>query len=128
MFLQPKDTLHYRTLPGRDAADPFQELPDAPVSVRFVRLHPDAPRRPHRHPHSVEVVHVLGGSGTAWLDGERTPVRPGDTFLVPEGAAHATLPDPGVELELACFFPHPDLAADLEELDGPELGPPTGDD
>ncbi|MFA9444268.1 cupin domain-containing protein [Egicoccus sp. AB-alg6-2] len=123
MLLGPRDALEFRPLPGRDAADPFAAFPGVPVSVRQVRLYPDADRRPHRHPHSVEVVHVLSGTGTAWVDGGRTAVAPGDTFLVPAGAAHATLPDPGVELELLCFFPHPDLAANLEELDGPDLGP-----
>ncbi|MBS3941797.1 MAG: cupin domain-containing protein [Actinobacteria bacterium] len=118
------ESLEFRALPGRDSADPFPGLPDAEFSVRQVRLRPDGPRRPHRHPHSVEVVHVLAGTGTAWVEGERTRVGPGDTFLVPAGAAHATLPDPGIDLEVLCFFPRGDLGSNLEELDGPELGSP----
>jgi quercetin dioxygenase-like cupin family protein len=111
-------------LPGRASADPLALLGGGAgtgVSVRLVRMDAAPGRRPHRHPHSVEVVHVLGGQGTAWLDGRRTAVGPGDTFLVPVGAAHATLPDPGETLELLCVFPHADLGANLDELEGPVL-------
>ena len=90
--------------------------------MRFVRLTHDPDRRPHRHPHSSETVHVLAGDGESWQDGTRTPVRAGDTFVVPTGVPHATIPAPGVTLELLCFFPHPDLSANIEELDGPVLG------
>ncbi len=118
------DELRFVELPGRASADPLALLAggrEAGVSVRIVRM-PAAPgRRPHRHPHSVEIVHVLAGRGTAWLDGRGTAVGPGDTFLIPVGAAHATLPDPGETLELLCVFPHADLAANLDELEGPVL-------
>ena len=71
-----------------------------------------------------------------------TRVGPGDTIFVPRGAPHATVadpdpdPDPGPDtgdgdeggdddkgLELLCFFPHPDLASNLVELDTPTLHP-----
>lgn len=119
-----RDELRFVELPGRASADPLALLEGADgagLSVRVVRMGARPGRRPHRHPHSVEVVHVLGGTGTAWLDGRRTAVGPGDTFLIPVGAAHATLPDPGETLELLCVFPHADLAANLDELEGPVL-------
>lgn len=115
------DALRFSRLPGRESADPLPEAGALGVSVRIVRLQPGTPRRPHVHPHSCEVVHVLAGAGEAWVDGRRHPVRQGDTFVIPAGAAHATLPDPGATLELLCVFPHPDLGANLEELDEPEL-------
>lgn len=117
--------LTFLDLPGRRSADPLALLGGGGphgVSVRVVRMEAAPGRRPHRHPRSVEVVHVLAGTGAAWLDGRSTPVGPGDTFLIPAGAAHATLPDPGGPLELLCFFPHADLAANIEELEGPVLG------
>ncbi|HSK22943.1 MAG TPA: cupin domain-containing protein [Egicoccus sp.] len=120
MLIVPADALQYVQLPGRRSADPLRDL-DAPVSVRLVRIEPGPGRRPHRHPHSLELVHVLAGRGTAWQGGERHPVGPGDTIMIPQGVHHATLAAPGTALELVCFFPHPDLAANIEELDGPVL-------
>ena len=120
----PLSALTFRELPGRASADPLALLGGgAPhgVSVRIVRMAAAPGRTPHRHPHSSEVVHVMAGHGTAWLEGARTSVGPGDTFVIPTGAAHATLPDPGETLELLCFFPHPELGANLEELEGPAL-------
>jgi quercetin dioxygenase-like cupin family protein len=117
--------LAFLELPGRRSADPLALLGGGGphgVSVRIVRMEAAPGRRPHRHPLSVEVVHVLAGTGAAWLDGRATPVGPGDTFLIPAGAAHATLPDHGAALELLCFFPHADLASNIEELEGPVLG------
>lgn len=116
--------LRFVDLPGRASADPLASLAGVEgsgLSVRIVRMEARPGRRPHRHPHSVEVVHVLAGTGTAWLEGRRTAVGPGDTFLIPVGAAHATLPDPGSTLELLCVFPHAELRANLDELEGPVL-------
>lgn len=122
MMLTRQGDLAYRALPGRASADPLEAHADVPLSMRLVRMTHDPQRRPHRHPHSCEVVHVLAGTGTAWQAGERVAIAPGDTFVVPTGVAHATLPDPGATLELLCTFPHPDLAENLEELPGPVLG------
>jgi quercetin dioxygenase-like cupin family protein len=122
VFVTPKDVLRFLDLPGRASADPFADAPDLPLSVRIVRMTYDPSRRPHRHPHSYELVHVVSGEGVAWADGERTPVAAGSTFFVPQGVPHATLPAPGSHLELVCFFPRPDLPSNLEELDGPVLG------
>jgi quercetin dioxygenase-like cupin family protein len=116
--------LAFRELPGRASADPLALLGGGAahgVAVRIVRMAAAPDRTPHRHPHSAEVVHVMAGRGTAWLEGARTAVGPGDTFVIPTGAAHATLPDLGETLELLCFFPHPDLGENIEELDGPAL-------
>jgi quercetin dioxygenase-like cupin family protein len=117
------DALEFVELPGRSSADPLALLGGGAsgVSVRIVRMRTAPGRTPHRHPHSVEVVHVLAGHGTAWQDGARTPVGPGDTFVIPVGVPHATLPDAGETLELLCFFPHAELGANIEELAGPAL-------
>ncbi len=123
MYIVRRELLRFADLPGRISADPFADV-DADVSVRIVRIAPVDVRRPHRHPHSAEVVHILSGTGSAWQDGTRHPVGPGDTILVPQGVAHATLADPGSELEMLCFFAHPQLSENIEELDGPELTTP----
>jgi len=110
--------LRFKALPGRDSADPFDGEKDANLSVRIVKMSADPERSPHVHPHSAEAVYVVAGSGTLWLEGERIPVERGDTFLIPAGAKHATLPDADVDMELICFFPHPDLSQNLLELPG----------
>jgi len=122
MLVVPASVLDYLDLPGRRSANPFAGH-DVPVSLRRVLIEPAPTRTPHRHPHSVEVVHVLSGRGTAWQDGARHRVGPGDTVLIPQGVHHATLAAPDGPLELLCFFPHPDLASNIEELDGPALAP-----
>jgi quercetin dioxygenase-like cupin family protein len=43
----------------------------------------------------------------------------GDLVLIPPGVPHATVCTGRSDLVLVCFFPHPDLARNLEELAGP---------
>ena len=107
----------FNQLAGRLSADP---LPPgaAPCSMRVVRISP-GPRTPHRHPHSIELMYVVAGEGTTWEYDVASPVGPGDVVLVEPGAPHATVASGPGELVLVCFFPHPDLAANTEELDGP---------
>ncbi len=117
MSVVPDDDLRFVDLPGRRTADPLADRGEVASSVRIVRLERTEGRTAHRHPHSEEVIHVVSGNGVVWIDGETTPVGPGDTVLVPPNAAHATIPDRGVEMKLVCFFPHPDLAANTEDTE-----------
>ncbi len=105
-------------MPGRRTADPLAGLATQ-SSGRLVELRREADRTAHRHPHSEEVIYVISGTGCVWVDGKRHPVEAGDVVLVPAGAAHATVPDVGQTMRLMCFFPHPDLAANLVETDIP---------
>lgn len=111
--------LRFKALPSRDSADPFEGESGANLSLRIVKMSADPHRSPHVHPHSAEAVYVIAGSGTFWVDGERIPVEQGDAFLIPAGVKHATLPDDEVDMELICFFPHPDLSENLVELPEP---------
>jgi len=108
----------FTDLVGRRSADPLAGLEPAGCSLRVVLVAP-GPRTPHRHPYSVEVVQVVAGTGVHWQGDEATPVGPGDVLLVPVGVPHVTVTSGPDELELVCFFPHPDLAANTEELDAP---------
>lgn len=116
MTVRSGDSLEFLPRPGRVVADPLEQI-DSQSSLRIVRLVRTPGRTAHRHPHSEEVVYVKAGTGSVWVDGTRHPVEPGDTFRIPPGAAHATVPDEGVEMELVCFFPHPDLDANSETTD-----------
>ena len=115
--------LHFVDLPGRASADPLAGRGSA-GSVRIVRIAP-GPRTPHVHPVSEETAYVVEGTGTAWEDDRPTHVGPGDLLLVPVGVPHATVADGPNDLVLVCFFPHPDLAANVQELSGPQRSSPT---
>jgi len=112
----PGDRIEFADLPGRASGDPL-EAADSSSSVRIVRLARGAQRMAHRHPLSEEVIYVERGSGAVYLDGSFHPVAPGDVIHIPPGAAHATVPDPGEEMVLIAFFPHPQLAKNHEETD-----------
>lgn len=101
-------------LEGRRSGDPLQRTASS-SSVRIVELEPGSARTAHRHPHSEEVVVIATGAGRVWIDGESTPVAAGDVVHIPAGAAHATIPTEPMVLH--CFFPHPDLSANIEETD-----------
>jgi len=110
------DDLVFVSLPGRQSADGLAGIASA-SSVRSVRLEHTPGRTAHRHPHSEEVVYVVSGAGTVWIDGETTTVTAGDIVHIPPGCAHATVPVPGSVMELTCYFPHPDLGVNVEETD-----------
>jgi len=116
MYVRRVEKCDFRQLPGRRSANPLADLDVGPLSIRFVRL-TDGPRSPNLHPSCVEVIYVLEGRGTAWLNGETTRVSAGDLFVFPAGEPHATLPDRGTEMFVLCAFPVDDLAANTVELD-----------
>jgi quercetin dioxygenase-like cupin family protein len=105
--------LEFAALAGRRSADPLAG-DRADVSVRLVTVEPGA-RTLHRHPHSVEVIYVLDGRGVHRQGEEERAVRRGDLVLVDVGVPHCTTAEPGAPLRLLCFFPHPDLARNMEE-------------
>lgn len=118
MPVVPAGSLDFVRLPGRLSANPLPAGLEAGCSARLVRIAP-GPRTPHVHPLSAEVVYVAGGTGTAWEDDVPTNVGDGDLVVVPAGVPHATVASGTSDLVLVCFFPHPDLAANIEELTGP---------
>ncbi len=107
----------FTQLAGRTSADPLP-AGAGPCSMRVVRV-PPGPRTPHRHPHSVELMYVAQGSGRTWEHDEMSAITAGDVIVVAQGAPHQTVNDGPGELVLVCFFPHPDLRANTEELEGP---------
>ena len=111
--------LDFRPLPGRSAADPFTGI-DAGggMSMRVVHLDAGATRSPHRHPHSHEAIYVVEGRGHFWENGRARRVSEGDCVLVAPGVPHATVPDRDAAMTLVCFWPHPDLTSNIEEIAG----------
>ena len=115
--------LSWSELPGRQAADPLAASQlagvDTGTTVRVVTVQP-GPRLPHLHPHSAEILYIHTGTGTAWEGDEAHPVGPGDVVVIPTGVPHATVATSPEGISAVCFFAHPDLAANIEDLPGPE--------
>jgi quercetin dioxygenase-like cupin family protein len=109
-------SLNWRSLPGRRSADPFVGLDHGNISARVVRIEAGATRRPHIHDGVHEAIYVVSGTGHFWEDGSSQRVGPGDCILVRPNVPHATVPDPGSDIELVCFWPHPDGASTTREL------------
>lgn len=117
--------MQFTELTGRRSADPLPQGVETGCSVRVVRI-AAGPRTPHVHPHSAEVAYVAEGAGTAWEGDVATDVTVGDLLVVPAGVPHATVATGSSDLVLVCFFPHPDLVANIEELTGPVRGSGAG--
>ena len=116
MTVTPGSDIEFFDYPGRRTGNPLRGL-GAASSLRIARLEREAQRNAHRHPHSEEVVYVRQGTGAVYIDGGFHAVGPGDTVHIPRGVPHATVPDPGEQMELICFFPHPDLGENIEETE-----------
>lgn len=83
--------------------------------MRVVHLEHER-RSPHLHPHSQEAIYVIKGEGLLWEDGVAQRFGAGDCALIEPGVPHATVPNPGTVMDLICFFPHPDLPGNTQEL------------
>ena len=112
MTVIKRNALKFADLPGRQSADPLVDV-ETQSSARLVTLGHTEGRTAHYHPHSEEVMYVVKGRGHIWIDGQRHRVEAGDVVHVGTGQAHATVPESGSDMELMCFFPHPDLSCNI---------------
>lgn len=107
-------------LPGRRSREIVAGARGASSTLRRVEIAVPAPgepaRRPHWHPDSEEVIHVLDGEGVTWVEGEEHPMAPGDTIRIAPGERHVTRNTGTGPLVLLCFFPVPDVTI-LTETD-----------
>ena len=75
---------------------------------------PGAETRLHRHRITEEIYHITAGTGRMTLDGEVFDVAPGDTILIPPGAAHCIRNTGEGELKILCCcapaYSHDDTA------------------
>ena len=109
MTVTPERDVEFIDLPGRSAGDPLRSVP-ADSSLRITRLHRVAERKAHRHPQSEEVIYVRSGTGAVYIDGV---FHQAALPSVPRSVRPAA----GADMELICFFPHPDLHENIEETD-----------
>jgi quercetin dioxygenase-like cupin family protein len=116
MTVIKRSALNFADLPGRRSADPLLGI-ESQSSARFVTLAYSEGRTAHYHPHSEEIMYVVKGRGHIWIDGQRHRVEAGDVVRVGTGQAHATVPEADWDMELMCFFPHPDLSCNIVDTD-----------
>lgn len=64
----------------------FVDDPDRVASLHVVDISVDA--RTHYHKQLTEIYYILEGEGEMELDGERFPVRSGDSILIKPGCRH----------------------------------------
>jgi quercetin dioxygenase-like cupin family protein len=73
------------------------------VRARFV---PGAGHLFHTHPEMDEIIYVLEGAMTQWLEHEKRELRPGDSLFIPRGVPHGCINQTTAECEfLAVLSP-----------------------
>ncbi|RKX82699.1 MAG: hypothetical protein DRP57_09375 [Spirochaetes bacterium] len=70
----------------------------------------------HRHLKSEEIYHVIRGSGLATVGDDTVSVAPGDTVLIPPGAAHRVRNTGDTPLEFFCACSPPYSHDDTEMI------------
>lgn len=62
-------------------------------SLVFVRarIMPGAGHAFHTHPEMDEIIYVLEGSMTQWLEQEKKELKPGDSIYIPRGVVHGCI-------------------------------------
>ncbi len=83
-------------------------------SLVFVRARvtPGAGHPFHTHPEMDEIIYVLEGSMTQWLEREKKELKPGDSIYIPRGVVHGCINQTQAECEfLAILSP--------AKIDGP---------
>src|SRR5438067_1213892 len=88
--------------------------------VGFAQVLVDARKRSpdHYHERTEELYHVVAGSGTMFMDGDRKSVKPGDTVLIPPGVVHS-VEAADAPVEFVCVTAPPyDPDDDIEVSDG----------
>ncbi|OLN27313.1 Cupin 2, conserved barrel domain protein [Desulfovibrio sp. DV] len=78
---------------------------DGALSCHIVRLLPGASLASHVHDGQWELHEVVGGSGTAALNGTQADYRPGVAAVIPRGVAHEVTAGPEGLTLYAKFFP-----------------------
>jgi len=82
---------------ARDRAEPFTTKDGSTIrelmhasnqTLAEATLAPGQQTQRHYHAASEELYYLLSGEGEMEIDGERSPVRPGDAILIPPGAWH----------------------------------------
>src|SRR5882757_2741373 len=55
------------------------------------RIVPEAGHAFHTHPEMDEIIYVIEGSMTQWLEHEKRELKPGDSIYIPRGVVHGCI-------------------------------------
>jgi anti-anti-sigma factor len=58
----------------------------------------------HQHPGSDELLYVLSGTASLWIERHKQTLKPGDLAFIPEGTAHALFNDSEQDCEFLSMF------------------------
>jgi quercetin dioxygenase-like cupin family protein len=75
-------------------------------SMVFVRARivPGAGHAFHTHPEMDEIIYVLEGAMTQWLELDKRELRPGDSIYIPRGVVHGCLNETTAECEFLAIL------------------------
>lgn len=92
---------------------------EANLSLAEAEVAPGAATVLHRHHRTEEIYHVLAGTGTMTLDGDRFPLAAGDTVLIRPGQAHCLENTGAIPLRILCCCTPAYAHYDTELLSSP---------
>lgn len=78
---------------------------DGNVRIMQAILDPGCSIGLHQHVDSSEIVYILEGSGTAYLDGVKESLVAGMVHYCPKGASHTMINDGSKPLKVLCVVP-----------------------
>jgi quercetin dioxygenase-like cupin family protein len=75
-------------------------------SLVFVRarIAPQAGHAFHTHPEMDEIIYVLEGEMTQWLEKESRTLRPGDSVFIPRGVVHGCVNQSAADCEFLAIL------------------------
>ncbi len=130
-FIEPADTetqvfdwgrLNWLSEPNVTAAERF--------SAGVVCLKPGKGHDRHNHPHSEEILYVVSGKGqqmVEFADGSQVEkeIGPGTMVHIPTALFHSTVNTGEETMELLAIYAPYGPEADLRQLEGVQIEPPT---
>lgn len=94
---------------------------DESVVLVRARFEPGAGHPWHTHPEMDEVIYLLHGEMTQWLEREKRVLRPGDSLFIPRGVVHGCLNQSTTECEfLAILTPSKIIGPFAVDVSGEE--------
>ena len=96
---------------ARDRAEPFTTKDGSTIrelmraanqTLAEATLEPGQATERHYHAESEELYYLLAGEGEMEIDGERSPVGPGDAILIPPRAWHQITATGDAEMRFLC--------------------------
>lgn len=95
--------------------NPSSDRLNIPYSIAHAEVKPGVSSLPHRLKASSEVYIILEGEGEMHIDGEQSPVLPGQAIFIAPGSWQSIRNTGSIDLKFLCIV-HPMWQAEDEEL------------